>query len=120
MKMARRGRRVPDGASRIIAVMPNRSIEAPFLILGILSHLETRLRSQGPENRRPVEEIDPTPDDSWSGLIRAQPVRQRVYGQIGKNHGTWSCHILSFAISYIKNGTDLVGKLLFMSVLDDS
>lgn len=37
------------GPMKIIA-----SIEDPFVIVKILSHLEARYRSQGPENRRPI------------------------------------------------------------------
>ena len=42
-----------DCASRVIAGMPDHSIKDPFVIGKILSQLETRWLSQGPENRRP-------------------------------------------------------------------
>ena len=49
--------------------MPNHSIEDPFVIVNILSHLEARYRSQGPENRRPGAREQPT--GVWGAEVRS-------------------------------------------------
>lgn len=52
-KVVRPGRPHEDCVSRIIAGIPDQSIEDPLVISKILAHLEDRCRSQALVNRRP-------------------------------------------------------------------